>query len=57
MAKPKRKSKTEPYQIRINNANWTIYKQWCEKEGVAFCFLSNASRFNLWVSEIIKKSR
>ena len=57
MTKPKRKPKTEPFQIRINNPNWEIYKQWCLKDGAGFCFLSNASRFNLWVSELIKKSR
>lgn len=52
----KNRSTGESCQVRVNVPNWDAYKNWCKKDGAKYCFLSTASRFNVWLAELIQKS-
>ena len=43
-------------QVRVNVPNWDAHKDWCKKDGAKHCFLSTASKFNVWLAELIQKS-
>lgn len=52
--------KNRPYgescQVRVNALNWDAFKDWSKKDGAQYVFLSTASKFNLWLTSLVKKS-